>query len=136
MNIRIRKNLLLASAMIISLFGLLTLFMSGSVLFDWFGIRQMEGNFVWFVVIVNFMCGGLYLLAAYGFLTERRWTTTLMAIATVILLLTFSGLLWYIGTGGIYEAQTVKAMVFRIFVTVLFSGIAWMLISRHKQQIV
>ena len=132
----LRQNLLTLSGTIVSLFGIVTIFMSGSVIFDLFGIRELEGNFVWFVVIVNFICGGFYLLAGYGFFTEHRWTTTLLATITVLLLLTLSGLIIHITYGFPYEIQTSKAMVFRIFVTVLFAGISWRLISRNRQSII
>lgn len=47
-------------------FALLTLFLSSSVIFDWFGIRAREGNYVHFVVWANFLCSLGYLAAAYG----------------------------------------------------------------------
>ena len=50
------------------LFGAVTLFMSSSVLFDWFGIREKEGNFVTLIVWANLICGVLYLIAAFGIL--------------------------------------------------------------------
>ncbi len=34
------------SATILALFAMLTLFLSSSVIFDWFGIRAKEGNYV------------------------------------------------------------------------------------------
>jgi hypothetical protein len=49
--------ILKAAAVIITLFALITLFMSTSVIFDLFGIRAKEGNYVLFVVISNFIAG-------------------------------------------------------------------------------
>ena len=125
------------SAIILTLFALITLFMSGSVIFDLFGIREKEGNYVLFIVIANFICGFLYLIAAYGLFAGKKWTTRLLLVSTAILLLSFAGLLWHINTGGIYEQQTIKAMLFRISLTILFTGISWHYISKeniiHKQ---
>lgn len=109
------------TALLLALFALVTLFMSGSVLFDLFGIREKEGNYVLFVVIANFVCGLLYLAAVYGLLTQQPWTTRLLLVCVIILILTFSGLLWHIQSGGVYEEKTVKAMLFRITTTLIFT---------------
>jgi hypothetical protein len=45
--------------------------MSGSVIFDLFGIREKEGNYVLFIVLANFIAGFFYLLSAYGMLTAK-----------------------------------------------------------------
>ena len=54
-------------------FGLLTLFLSTSVIFDLFGIRAKEGNYVLFVVWSNFISSILYLFAAYGFIKNKKY---------------------------------------------------------------
>jgi hypothetical protein len=54
-------------ATILAGFGLLTLFLSSSVIFDLFGIRAKEGNYVLFVVWSNFISSILYLFAALWF---------------------------------------------------------------------
>jgi hypothetical protein len=108
--------------------------MSSSVIFDFFGIREKEGNYVLFIVITNFICGFLYLIAAYGLAFEKIWTTPLLISVTIILLLAFAGLLWYINSGGIFEEQTVKAMIFRISLTLLFAIISWRLIARENRK--
>ncbi len=120
------------SAIILTLFALITVFMSGSVIFDLFGIREKEGHYVLFIVISNFICGFFYLMAAYGLFVRKKWTTHLLLVSTAILLLSFAGLLWHINTGGIYEQQTIKAMLFRISITILFTGISWRYISKEN----
>lgn len=117
---------------ILSGFGLLTLFLSTSVIFDLFGIRAKEGNYVHFVVWANFICSFLYLFAAYGFIKNKRWTATLLGIATLILLAAFIGLKIHINSGGIYEAKTVAAMIFRISVTFVLAIIAFLTITKNK----
>jgi predicted RND superfamily exporter protein len=59
-------------ATILAAFGLLTLFLSTSVIFDLFGIRAKEGNYVLFVVWSNFISSILYLFAAYGFIKVKK----------------------------------------------------------------
>lgn len=112
-------------------FGLLTLFLSTSVIFDLFGIRAKEGNYVLFVVWSNFISSFLYLFAAYGFIKNKRWTATLLGISTLILLAAFIGLKIHINSGGIYEAKTVGAMIFRIAVTFVFAIIAFFIINKQ-----
>ena len=120
------------SAFILTLFAMITVFMSGSVIFDLFGIREKEGNYVLFIVITNFICGFIYLKAAYGLFFRRTWTTRLLVFATSILTISFVGLIWHISSGGIYEQQTVKAMLFRIAITAVFAGLSWRFNSAEK----
>lgn len=119
-------------AIVLSGFALLTLFLSSSVIFDLFGIRAKEGNYVHFVVWANFICSFLYLFAAYGFIKNKRWTATLLGISTLILLAAFIGLKIHINSGGIYEAKTVAAMIFRISVTFVLAIIAFLTITKNK----
>jgi hypothetical protein len=119
------------AATLLTFFALITLFMSSSVIFDLFGIREIEGNYVLSVVISNFICGFLYLISAYGLFFQKRWTTRLLFIAACILLVSFAGLLWHINMGGIYEKQTVKAMLFRIAITFAFALLSWRYISKE-----
>jgi len=119
-------------ATILTVFGLLTLFLSTSVIFDLFGIRDREGNYVLFVVWSNFISSILYLFAAYGFLKRKKWTPTLLVISLMILLAAFIGLQYHINSGGIYEVKTLGAMIFRITVTIVFTIMAYFLISKRK----
>ncbi|MDQ0477799.1 MULTISPECIES: hypothetical protein [Chryseobacterium] len=102
------------------LFGFLTLFMSSSVLFDWFGIRAKEGNFVPFIVWANWLCGMLYLITAYAIFKNKIWAKVPLIISLIILVLAYIGLFIHINNGGIFETKTVGAMAFRILVSALF----------------
>ncbi|MFZ1705041.1 MAG: hypothetical protein WAT79_11900 [Saprospiraceae bacterium] len=119
-------------AAILAGFGLLTLFLSTSVIFDLFEIRAKEGNYVLFVVWANFISSLLYLLAAYGFLKVKKWTPLLLTISSIILIIAFIGLNIHINDGGIYETKTVGAMIFRISVTVIFTIISFFTIKNTK----
>jgi uncharacterized membrane protein (UPF0136 family) len=127
-----KSIILKAAAVIITLFALITLFMSTSVIFNLFGIREKEGNYVLFVVISNFIAGFLYLFAAYALFTEKKWATKLLLITTAILIVSFVGLLIHANTGGIYEQKTIKGMLSRIAITGAFAGIARFSISKNK----
>lgn len=125
-----KQIILKIAAVIIALFALITLFMSTSVLFDLFGIREKEGNYVLFVVVSNFIAGFLYLFAAYGLFTQKIWATKLLLITTLILVLSFAGLLIHVNAGGIYEEKTIKAMLSRIAITGVLAGLSWLFINK------
>lgn len=120
-------------ALLLAAFALLTLFLSGSVIFDLFGIRAKEGNYVPFVVWANFLCSLLYLAAAYGQLQKARWPVRLLLAAAGLLLLAFIGLLIHINAGGLYETKTVFALLFRAGITLAFAGGAYKLGKGEKK---
>lgn len=118
-------------ATMLTVFGLLTLFLSTSVIFDLFGIRVKEGNYVLFVVLSNFISSILYLIAAYGFMTSKKWTVKLLGVSTIILITAFIRLFYHINSGGIYETKTIGAMIFRISVTLVFVALAYFTITKR-----
>jgi hypothetical protein len=120
------------TALILAAFGLLTLFLSSSVIFDLFGIRAQEGNYVLFVVWSNLISSLLYLFAAYGFIKTKKWTLPLLGVSATILLAAFTGLMIYVNSGGIHETKTIYAMIFRIAVTLVFTGLAYIFITKRK----
>ena len=123
-----------AFALILTAFGLITLFLSSSVVFDLFGIRAKEGNYVLFVVIANLISSLLYLLAVYGIMLKKIWTTNILSISAGVLIIAFIGLFVHINTGGIYETKTIGAMVFRISLTLLFVTASFLLNKRIKNE--
>lgn len=129
-----KKALPYLLASILAAFGLLTLFLSTSVIFDLFGVRAKEGNYVLFIVWANFVSSLLYLFAVYGFIESKKWTAPLLGISGIVLLLAFVGLFIHINAGGIYETKTIGAMAFRTTVTLVFSALAYFTITKNKKQ--
>ena len=125
-----KKTIQIISGIILLAFGLLTFFLSTSVIFDLFGIREKEGNYVLFIVWANFISSILYLLAAFGFFTKNKKTTFLLVSSVIILILAFIGLKMHISSGGIYETKTVGAMLFRISITLFFTIISYFTITK------
>lgn len=119
-------------AFFLSVFGILTLFLSTSVIFDLFNIRAREGNYVLFVVWSNFISSILYLFASYGFLKSKKWTATLLGISTVVLTVAFIGLKIHANFGGLFETKTIGAMVFRISVSFIFTLLSYFTITKNK----
>lgn len=128
-----KKHLHQLMALLLAAFALLTLFLSGSVIFDLFGIRAQEGNYVPFVVWANFLCSLLYLGAAYGLLQKARWAVRLLLAAAGLLLLAFIGLLVHINAGGLYETKTLFALLFRAGLTLAFAGGAYWVGKEKKR---
>ena len=126
------KYLPYIAASVLAAFGLLTLFLSSSVIFDLFGIRAKEGNYVLFIVWSNFISSILYLISSYGFIASKNWTAKLLGVSAIILITAFAGLLIHINTGGIYETKTIGAMIFRISVTLVFRILAYYTITKNK----
>lgn len=114
-------------------FGVVTVFVSSAVIFDLFGIRAKEGNYVLFVVIANFVCGILYILAAFSTIKNKlKISTALLLLSIIILTITFLMLKMHIDNGGIYELKTVSAMTFRTIITVVMTGISLYILKRGK----
>src|SRR5690606_30955828 len=104
----------------LTLFGLITLFVSSSVLFDWFGIRQKEGNFVTAVVWANWLCGFLYLISAYFIFKGNLAANNTLSVAFGFVLLGYVYLFIPIHSGCVYEIQSFMALAFRIILPGLF----------------
>jgi hypothetical protein len=114
-------------------FTLLTLFLSSSVIFDWFGIRAKEGNYVLFVVWANLISSFLYLFSVYGIINLKKWSIKPLIASIIILILALVGLFIHINLGGIYETRTVGALFFRIAVTSVFTILTYLItIKWHK----
>lgn len=128
-----KKIILYLTAIVLTAFGLLTLFLSTSVIFDFFDIRAREGNYVLFVVWANFISSFLYLFAAYGIIKNKKFATTLLLISSIILIFAFVGLKIHINSGGVFEQKTVGAMIFRISVTLLFTLITYFTLKNKKK---
>lgn len=127
-----KKNIRYILAFILTAFGLLTLFLSGSVIFDLFGIREMEGNYVPFIVWANFVSSIIYLVAVYGIIKSKKWSFYVLGVSFLILFFSFIALQLYIDAGGIHEAKTVKAMIFRSTLTAVFALGAYYSINKKE----
>ncbi|WP_457617607.1 hypothetical protein [Lutibacter sp.] len=121
------KNILkYIAAIALTAFALLTLFLSSSIIFDWFGVRAREGNYVLIVVWVNFVSSILYLFASYGFITLKKWTINLLKISLLLLIFAGIGFFIHLNRGGLYETKTIGALIFRFSVTLLFTFLAYL----------
>lgn len=118
---------------ILAIFGLLTLFLSGSIIFDCFGMRAKQGNYVLIVVWANFICSILYLFAVYGFIQFRKWAFKVLVASLIILMIAMLGLFVHMIFGGLYETKTIGAILFRIMVTIAFAVFSYLKINKEAK---
>ena len=128
-----KKTASIILTVLLVVFALLTLFLSGSVIFDLFGIRAKEGNYVLLVVWANFISSLLYLAAAYGLVKLKRWPNKILIVAVAVLSIAFAGLLIHISRDGLHETKTIGAMIFRICVTLVFAFFCYRQLKKYKQ---
>lgn len=128
------KVILNISGGLLFLFACITLFMSTSIILDLFGIREKQGNYVLFIVLANFFCSILYIIASYGFFSQKIWTSKALRIAIVLLILSFIGFVIYIYVGGDYEVKTIYALIFRLFISLIFLYMAKKFISKKPSE--
>ena len=131
-SIQPRPNHILIAAIIAILFGALTVFSGGSVIFLSESARA-AGNYVPFVVWFNFLAGFAYVISGIGLYKWRRWGVNLSMAIAVLTLLVFAGLGFHILQGGAFEMRTVMAMAFRFFMwagIAILANMAWKKIDR------
>jgi len=117
-------------ALVITAFALLTLFLSSSVIFDMFDIRAKEGNYVLFIVWTNFIASIIYLISVFGLLNLKEWTYKILGSSVIILIIGIIGLQLHIDAGGLFEEKTVKAMYFRTSLTLIFTLLTYLRITK------
>ena len=117
---------------VVTAFAAITLFLSSSVIFDLFGIREKEGNYVLFVVWANFLSSFLYLIAVWGLLKLKTWTLIPLLTSVLILTLAQIGLFIHMNAGELYETKTVGAMFFRIALTLVFVFLFKLVLKRNN----
>ena len=118
------KTILNITGALLFIFGVISLFVSSAVLFDFFGIREKKGDYVHFVVLANFFCSILYLISSCGFFKRKRWSFTVLESAAILLLITFFAMTIHVYLGNKYEEETIYALIFRILVTLIFLFVA------------
>lgn len=111
--------------------GLISIFMSSSILLDLFDIRAKQGNFVPFILKTNLTVGILYLAVGYGCIMRQKWAFWVMLSAALLLIYTYALFYVHIHTGGLYESRTVVAMAVRLVFTLVGAGFIYSSINRE-----
>ncbi|MDH5751162.1 MAG: hypothetical protein OEZ59_01930 [Deltaproteobacteria bacterium] len=111
--------LLRAVAVFGILFGVITLFAGGKVLFGDPAAREAAGNVVPFVLRFNFAAGFAYIAAGVGLWKRAPWASALalvIAVATGMVLAAFGG---HVASGGAYEMRTLVALMGRTLIWIV-----------------
>ena len=120
---RARPGIALSVAVLVAaVFGLLSIFSAGMVLFGPTLAQSAAGAYVDFVVWFNFFSGFAYVLAGYGIWQRQRWGVVLAVLITTAIALVSLGFGMHVASGASYEMRTVAALGFRL---VLWLAIAW-----------
>jgi hypothetical protein len=117
------KTALRVAALVAVLFGVVTVFAGGSVIFG--SGAKAAGNYVPFVVWFNFLAGFVYVAAGVGLWRARRWGTAFAVGLAVLTALVFAAFGAYVGSGAAYEARTVVAMTVRTALWTFIAALAW-----------
>lgn len=117
----------IVGTLLLIILGGISIFLTLSVIFDLFGIREKEGNYVLPIVYANLVAGISYLYAAYQKWNNPRMAFYVLIGTTAILLAVFIWLKTYIAGGGIHEEKTVSAMIFRIVFTLVIALVSYFL---------
>ena len=116
-------------------FGLLSIFSGGSVLFGSDEVRRAAGATIGFIVWSNFLGGFAYVAAGAGLWLRQRWAVPLaFAIAGAIVLVA-AAFGMHVANGGAYEMRTVGAMGFRLGAWLIISMIAYRSIWCPRPQV-
>lgn len=107
------------------LFGLLTIWEGGSVLFLDGAEPDRKDNYVPFVVQFNFIAGFAYVVAGIGLWFGRAWAPWLALVILVATLIVFAAFGVHVARGGAYEIRTVIAMTLRAAVWAAIAGLAY-----------
>ena len=107
---------ILIAAIVVTLFGLLTVLSGGRALFGGLEARAAVGDAVPFVLWFNFLAGFAYVAAGIGLILQTSWAAKLsiaILVATVLVMIAFGV---HVLLGGAYEMRTVWAMSLRTVV--------------------
>ncbi|MFK5978758.1 MAG: hypothetical protein QM488_07730 [Rhizobiaceae bacterium] len=115
----------LFTAFFIVVFGGLTIYSGGAVLFGDGIAREAAGNYVPFVVWFNFLSGFVYIVAGIGLFLWREFAVNLSMFIFLATALVFAAFGLHILFDGSYEWRTVGAMALR-------SGV-WLAIALYSR---
>ncbi|MCW9035917.1 MAG: hypothetical protein OQJ97_16975 [Rhodospirillales bacterium] len=117
-----RPRVLQVLAFIALIFGVVTIFSGGQVLFGPEEKRIAAGNYVPFVLWFNFLAGFAYVVSAIGLFMRARWGAYLAIFIFVATAATFVVFGFHIFNDRAFEMRTVGAMTLR---TGVWMVIAW-----------
>jgi|SRR6185312_4513524 len=128
-----RNIIIKSSSFLLLLLGVYNFFIAVSLLFYSPEFKKMEGNFIYFIIFINLLSAIIYLTGSFGFFKEKSWIISFLFFSTLILVVSFMGLLIHVLTGGSYDEKIILSITFRTFITCVFTGIAWKYLSKKME---
>lgn len=104
---------IIITAIIALIFGVVTIYSGGDVIFINGAGRAAAGEYISFIVWFNFLAGFAYIIAAIGLYNLKVWAVKLSLYIAIVTLLFFGFMGLHILFGGAYEIRTLAAMVLR-----------------------
>lgn len=114
-----------AIAIFATLFGMISLFKAGSILFGPQSVGEAVGSFVPFVVWFNFVAGAFYILAGVGIYLGRHWAGWVAGLIALGTIITAAAFVRHLMAGGAYEMQTVGALGIRAGFWCIITALLW-----------
>lgn len=115
------------------LFGLLTLKEGGPILFGDEAARTAAGDYVPFVLWVNFLAGFAYVIAGAGLWMQQRWAVWLAMAIAAATALAFAAFGVHVSSGGAYERRTVIALSLRTLAWVVIAATGYHHLWRRRR---
>ncbi len=123
---------LIVAVLVAVVFGLLSIFSAGMVLFGPSIAQTSAGAYADFVVWFNFFGGFAYVLAGYGLWNLQRWGVWLAMLITVSIAAVSVVFGMHVASGAAYEMRTVAALGFRFVLWLAIAAIAYVTIVRAR----
>lgn len=121
-----------SASIVAVLFGLLTIWEGGAVLFWSEAARRAAGQYVPFVVWFNFLAGFAYVVAGSGLWFRQRWAASLTFVIAAATLTVFIAFGVHVASGGGYEPRTIVAMSLRSAVWIAIAVVAYRFLWRTR----
>ncbi len=128
-----RNIIIKFSSFLLLLLGVYNLFVAVSLLFYSPEFKKVEGNFIYFIIFINLLSAIIYLTGSFGFFKEKAWIISFLFFSSLILVVSFIGLLVHVLTGGSYDEKIILTITFRTFITCIFTGVAWKYLSKKME---
>ncbi|MEP7281830.1 MAG: hypothetical protein ABI696_07605 [Rubrivivax sp.] len=125
MNIRGSGSVVRLAAVVALVFGAVTVYSGGNVLFGDDAARLAAGAYVGFVLWFNFIAGFFYVATGVGLWRGRRWAVLLAYLLALSSLAVYAAFGLHVWLGGAFEQRTVVAMGLRCAVWLAISWLAW-----------
>ncbi|GGK51088.1 hypothetical protein [Salinarimonas ramus] len=105
-------------------FGLMTLFSGGMVLFGPTDARAAAGAVVPLVLWFNFASGFLYVIAGIGIFLSKSWGRLLAWLIVGALVVVMGAFGWHVLGGAPWETRTLGALTLRLVFWIVVASLA------------